>query len=102
MAVPSLTQEQKTEALKKAQAIRSGRTLLRKQLKAGEVTVQTILDRMEDEIIKGMRVLYLLESLPKIGKMTARRIMSEIGIDESRRLQGLGNRQKEALLAKLT
>jgi len=29
----------------------------------------------------------------------ASKIMSEIGINESRRVQGLGKRQKEALLA---
>ncbi|MTV47626.1 integration host factor [Heliobacillus mobilis] len=101
MAVPTLTQEQKQEALKKAHAIRSSRTQLRNQLKSGVITVETVLNR-EDEIVKGMRVLYLLESLPKVGKRTARRIMADIGIDESRRLQGLGSRQRDALLSKLT
>jgi ribosomal protein S13 len=42
-----------------------------------------------------------LESLPRIGKVRARQIMEEIGIDENRRVQGLGVRQKEALLNKL-
>lgn len=101
MAVPPLTEEQKKEALRKAQSIRSGRTGLRKELKSGLLSLSSLLERMDDEMVRGMRVLYLLESLPKIGKITARHIMEEIGIDESRRLQGLGSRQREALIAKL-
>ncbi|ABZ84682.1 integration host factor [Heliomicrobium modesticaldum Ice1] len=102
MAVPTLTAEQKSEALKKAHAVRSQRTQLRNQLKTGAVSVEAVLNRMDDEVVRGMKVLYLLESLPKVGKRTARRIMADIGIDESRRLQGLGSRQRDALVAKLT
>ena len=48
-----------------------------------------------------MRVKYLLESLPQVGKITAAKLMEEIGIDEARRVQGLGSRQKAQLLEKL-
>ena len=48
-----------------------------------------------------MRVKYLLESLPQVGKITAAKLMEEIGIDEARRVQGLGARQKAQLLEKL-
>ena len=48
-----------------------------------------------------MKVKYLLESLPNIGKITAASIMKEVGINESRRVQGLGKRQKAALLEKI-
>ena len=47
-----------------------------------------------------MRVSYLLQSLPQVGKVTSRRIMKEIGIHENRRVQGLGKRQIEALMEK--
>jgi len=36
--------------------------------------------------------------LPRIGKVRTRKIMNEIGIDETRRIQGLGSRQKQALI----
>jgi ribosomal protein S13 len=56
------------------------------------------LERSDDEIVGKMRVKYLLESLPQVGKITAAKIMNEIGIDEVRRIQGLGSRQKADLL----
>ena len=40
----------------------------------------------------------VLESLPGLGKVKARRMMEELGISEQRRLQGLGTNQREAVL----
>jgi len=74
---------------------------VRADLKAGNMTLEGVLNKAEDEVIGKMRVAYLLESLPRIGKVRSRQIMEEIGIDESRRVQGLGVRQKEALLKRL-
>ena len=73
---------------------------LRKELKAGKVTLAEVLKR-DDEIVTRMKVKYLLESLPNVGKITAVSIMEEIGINESRRVQGLGKRQLAMLLEKL-
>ncbi|MDI6871549.1 MAG: integration host factor, actinobacterial type [Bacillota bacterium] len=101
MALPKLTAEEKKKALKKAQDMRSKRADIRRRLKGGKLTLAEVLRRDNDEVIARMRVAYLLESLPKIGKVTTRKIMEEIGIDESRRVQGLGQRQRGALLAKL-
>ena len=43
----------------------------------------------------------LLESLPGVGKVKAKKIMEEIGIADNRRVQGLGQQQKAALLEQL-
>jgi len=102
MTLPKLTPEEKMEALAKAQRMRSERAELRKKLKKGEITLKEILEQADsDEIISKMRVIYLLQSLPKIGKIRSKKLMEEIGINESRRIQGLGVRQKEALLERL-
>ncbi|MDD2201522.1 MAG: integration host factor, actinobacterial type [Firmicutes bacterium] len=101
MALPELTDEQKRQALKKAQEVRSKRAQIRARLKKGEMTLDEVLATADSDVIGKMRVAYLLESLPRIGKVRARQIMEEIGIDENRRVQGLGVRQKEALLNKL-
>ena len=45
-----------------------------------------------------MKVLSVLESLPGLGKVKARRLMETVGISESRRLQGLGANRRDALL----
>ncbi|MGQ9778635.1 MAG: integration host factor, actinobacterial type [Bacillota bacterium] len=98
MALPKLSLEEKKKALKKAQEIRSKRAQIRQDLKQGKTTIREILAKMDDDVIAKMRVAYLLESLPRIGKIRTRKIMSDIGIDEARRVQGLGSRQKQALL----
>ena len=100
MAVPNLSTEERAKALQKAQEMRSQRMALRKELKAGKVSLEEVLKR-EDEIVTRMKVKYLLESLPNVGKITAASIMDEIGINESRRVQGLGKRQMAMLLEKL-
>ncbi len=102
MSIPKLTAEQRKNALEKAQQIRSQRMEIRKQLKAGKLSLADILNDAENEIYAKMRVKYLLESLPQIGKITAAKLMEEIGIDEARRVQGLGSRQKAQLLEKLS
>ncbi|HKM17093.1 MAG TPA: nucleoid-associated protein, partial [Limnochordia bacterium] len=38
---------------------------------------------------------------PQVGKVTSKKIMEEIGINENRRVQGLGKRQINALLERL-
>ena len=45
-----------------------------------------------------MKVVSVLESLPGLGKVKARRLMASVGIAESRRLQGLGAKQRADLL----
>ncbi len=101
MALPKLTLEQKKKALQKAQDMRSRRKGIRERLKKGSMSLKQVLDAKSDEVLGKMRVAYLLASLPRVGKTTARKIMEEIGIDEARRVQGLGKRQREALLERL-
>lgn len=101
MALPKLSLDEKKKALKKAQEVRSKRAKIRQNLKNGKTTIREVLANINDDIIARMRVVYLLESLPRIGKIKTRKIMSDIGIDETRRIQGLGNRQKQALIERL-
>ncbi len=102
MSIPELSAKERAQALQKAQQMRSKRTALRQQLKAGKTTLAKVLADSENEVVAKMRVKYLLESLPQVGKITAKKIMEDIGIDEARRVQGLGNRQTAQLLEKLS
>jgi len=101
MALPQLTPDEKRRALQKAQEMRSKRAEVREQLKKGKLSLKEVLENSADEVVGKMRVAYLLQSLPQVGKVTSRKIMDEIGIHESRRVQGLGKRQIGALLEKL-
>ena len=100
MKLPVLTLREKRQALEKAQKMRSERKEIREQLKSGSMSLGEVLAKEDNEIMGKMRVAYLLASLPRVGKTTAKKVMEEIGIDESRRVQGLGTRQTEALLAR--
>lgn len=101
MALPKLSLEEKKIALKKAQEVRSKRAKIRQNLKKGKTTIREVLNNINDDVVAKMRVVYLLESLPRIGKVKTKKIMNDIGIDETRRIQGLGNRQRQALLERL-
>ena len=54
-----------------------------------------------DDVVGKLKVVALLESLPGVGKVKARQVMEEIGIAETRRVEGLGAQQRQALLEQL-
>ena len=101
MPLPQLTDEQRKAALEKAAAARHARAELRDKIKRGEVTLENVLDS-DDPIASRMKVSALIESLPGYGKAKAAKIMSELGISPSRRVKGLGARQREQLLEALS
>src|SRR5881392_703862 len=96
---PTLTPEQRQAALDKAAAARRERAELKEKLKMGSVNLRELLDLAANkEVVAKMKVLAVLESLPGVGKVKARRTMDEIGISETRRVRGLGDQQRAALL----
>jgi len=66
-------------------------------LKMGSVTLSEALASTSSTVGK-LKVVSLLESLPGVGKVKARKIIEDIGIADNRRVQGLGAQQKQALL----
>lgn len=101
MAVPKISAEDRAKALEKAQKVRKERAALRESLKAGKLSIKDIVAKKDEDVVGGMRVKYVLESLPGIGKVRAKEIMEQIGIDENRKVKGLGSRQETALLERL-
>ena len=101
MALPQLTDEQRKEALEKAAQARHERAELREKIKSGKVTLEEVLDS-DDPIANRMKVSALIESLPGYGKAKAAKIMDELGISATRRVKGLGARQREQLIEVLS
>lgn len=97
---PQLTQEQREAALAKAAAARAARADIKARLKNQSLTLAEALASNDENIAK-LKVVSMLESLPKLGKVKARRLMDEIGIADNRRVQGLGAQQRAALLERL-
>ena len=101
MALPQLSDEERKKALEKAAAARHERAALREKIKAGKVSLEDVLNS-DDPIANRMKVSALIESLPGYGKAKATKIMNELGISASRRVKGLGARQREQLLEQLS
>jgi hypothetical protein len=96
---PQLSDEQRQAALAKAAEVRRARAELKERLKMGSITLPELLEQAEtDETVAKMKVLTVLESLPGVGKVKARRTMERIGISETRRIRGLGDQQRKALV----
>jgi hypothetical protein len=96
---PQLTDEQRQAALAKAAEVRRARAELKERLKMGSLSLSELLDAAAgDETVAKMKVLTVLESLPGVGKVKARRTMERIGISETRRVRGLGEQQRKALV----
>jgi hypothetical protein len=100
VALPELTEEQRAAALEKAAAARRARAELKERLKRGGTTLGDVLEQADsDEVLGKMKVSALLEALPGVGKVRAQQLMERLEIAPSRRLRGLGERQRKALLA---
>ena len=101
MALPVMTPEQRADALLKAREARAVRAALKAGLKQGDLSLADVLGDDRDVVGK-MRVSAVLTSLPGVGKVRAQQVMQQVGIDEKRRVRGLGANQRAALLEKFT
>ncbi len=99
MPLPALDPEQRRQALQKAAEARRTRAELKYMLKTGELSLRQVLDLAQDaEALAKMKVSDVLEAMPNTGKVKARKLMEKLDISASRRLRGLGARQRAALL----
>ena len=102
MALPPLTPEQRAAALEKAAIARRERAAVKNRLKhSGASLIEVLKEGSREggnEIVGKMKVASVLESLPGVGKVKARRIMTDVDIADNRRVQGLGAQQKSKLL----
>lgn len=98
MPLPVLTEEQRRQALEKAAEARKARAEIKQRLKNGTLTLQQMLQDQSDETIGKMKVSAVLEALPGVGKVRAKKIMEKLEIAPTRRVRGLGEKQKVALL----
>jgi len=103
MQPPQLTDEQRMAALAKAAEARRVRAEAKQLLKIGSLRLSELIKQAEtDDILAGLKVERVIASMPGIGKIKAKRMMETLGIADNRRLRGLGDKQKEALLAEFS
>jgi hypothetical protein len=100
---PKLSDEQRKAALEKAAEARRVRAEVKELLKTGSLRISELFERAEsEELLAGLKVESLIASMPGTGKIKAKRLMESLGIAENRRIRGLGDKQKAALIAEFS
>lgn len=97
---PPMTEEQRREALERARAARAAAKEARLMLARGEVDPIDALQDTEGSFAR-LRVRSFLTAIPGVGTPIAHKLMDAVGISQTKRVGGLGCRQREALAAKL-
>jgi hypothetical protein len=97
LALPTLTPEQRADALAKAAIARKARSELLASIKSGQESIDKVLKKAkEDKTIGKTKVMQLLKAVPGLGAVKVAALLEQAGIDPDRRAAGL--RQREALL----
>lgn len=99
--LPSLTKEQRQRNLAKGVQVRRRRAEYREQLKKGALPLEKFFALADegDQAAAGMRVSHLISSLPGYGSARASKLMEDLHIAASRKVRGLGDRQRENILS---
>jgi len=95
-----LSTTQRAQALAKAAAARTARKQLLDEVKAGKTGLAEVLARADtDELVKKTKVLAVVKALPEVGRVRAGQLLEQAQIVDTRRVGGLGVRQREALIS---
>lgn len=93
---PVRSPSQRMEALQKANAIRSQRAQLKKELKSGELDIVAVL-KDPPEFLRTAKVIDLLLVVPKFGRVKATRVLTRCRISQAKTVGGLSERQRTEL-----
>lgn len=94
-----LSAEQRNAALEKARASRTKRASVKLKVRSGDLSIEDVFALVQvDDAVAKMRIAELLESYSGVGKVRAIATLDKLGISRTRRLQGLGIHQRNALI----
>ena len=99
-AAPERSLTQRMEALKRANQIRTRRAKLKKDLRAGSVSAQSIL-LSPPEYLLTAKVSEMLLAVPKFGQVKVNKILTQCRISPSKTIGGLSPRQRAELVSYL-
>jgi len=98
--VPDRSILQCMEALGKANEIRTGRAILKRDLKAGRKKLTELLID-PPELITTMKLFDLMLAAPKFGRVRVNKILVQCRISPSRTIGGLSQRQRTEIVSML-
>ena len=92
--------DQRMDALKRANDIRTARAKLKKDLKAGKANIHTLLLDPPEYVLTA-KVFDMLLAVPKYGRVKTNRILNQCRISPSKTIGGLSERQRAELVSQL-
>jgi len=96
-STPQRSLDQRMDALRRANEIRSQRAELKKRLKSGELAVYELIDDPPDYVLTA-KVFDMIVAAPKYGKVKATRLLNQCRISQGKTLGGLSDRQRQELV----
>ncbi|MCP9491302.1 MAG: hypothetical protein MSC31_15705 [Solirubrobacteraceae bacterium MAG38_C4-C5] len=99
-AAPERSLTQRRDALQKGNEVRSKRARLKRDLKAGRVTISPYLLTPPDWL-ETAKVADMLLAIPKYGRVKVDRALTQTRISPSKKIGGLSPRQRTELVAHL-
>ena len=99
-AAPERSLVQRMDALQRANQIRTRRAQLKRDLKAGRVSIQDLLKR-PPEYLETAKVFDMLLAVPKYGRVKVNKILVTCRISPSKTIGGLSERQRNELVSLL-
>lgn len=97
---PPRTNDQRTDALQRANAVRQWRADLKVRMHNGEITATAVLTEPPPSAAT-MKVQDLLLRIPQVGKVKANKILRDAGVSPSKTVAGISDRQRRVLLKAL-
>jgi len=99
-AAPERSLNQRMDALQRANQIRTRRAQLKRDLKAGRVSIQKLLLEPPD-FLETAKVFDMLLAVPKYGRVKANKVLQQCRISPSKTIGGLSERQRTELVGML-
>jgi hypothetical protein len=97
---PERSIDQRLDALARANRIRSERARLKRELKAGRLSIHMILLE-PPEFIETAKVFDMMLAVPKYGRVKVNKILAQCRIAPSKTIGGLSDRQRSELVSLL-
>jgi hypothetical protein len=99
-ATPERSLNQRMDALARANQIRTRRAQLKRDLKSGRLSIQTLLLN-PPEYVETAKVFDMLLAVPKYGRVKVNKILAHCRISPSKTIGGLSERQRSELVSLL-
>ena len=100
VAAPERSLVQRMDALQRANEIRTRRAQLKRDLKAGRLSIHDLL-LTPPEYVETAKVFDMLLAVPKYGRVKVNKILANCRISPSKTIGGLSERQRNELVSLL-